>query len=330
VTALLEIAGLAVEYGGDHGAVTALDGADLVVNAGESVGIVGESGSGKTTLGLSIGRMLPPSARIVSGDIRVNGTSVLSMEADEIRRLRRTDVGFIFQDPMMTLDPTIRAGQQLQYILPPDRKGEVRADLERVRLPDPAAVARRYPHELSGGMAQRVAIAIALASRPSLLIADEPTAALDSSIRSSLLELLFSLPRTMGLALVFLSHDLRSVSRHCDRVAVMYGGRVVELGRSQDTFGRPLHPYTSALLRSAPGVEAMGQRLDPIPGLPPILRSSSAGCAFVARCSWAIDRCSTERPAYSVVDGRRVLCHRAEEVASATRGERPAAEVTAR
>jgi oligopeptide/dipeptide ABC transporter ATP-binding protein len=312
---LLEVSDLTVEYWGAQGAVTALDGADLVVRAGESIGIVGESGSGKSTFGLAVGRLLPPSARITRGDVRVNGTSVRSLDDEGIRTLRRSQLSFIFQDPMATLDPTMPVGRQLRHALPPGRDGDVHRELERVQLTDPARVARSYPHQLSGGMAQRVAIAIALAGNPSLLVADEPTAALDTAVRASILELLFSLPREVGLGLVFLSHDLRSVARYCDRVAVMYAGRLVEVGPSRECFEHPVHPYTQALLLSAPGVERIGERLRAIPGLPPVLRGSAGGCAFVARCSWAVERCSAERPDYSVIDGRRVLCHRAAETA---------------
>ncbi|MFD0660686.1 oligopeptide/dipeptide ABC transporter ATP-binding protein [Thermocatellispora tengchongensis] len=183
--------------------------------------------------------------------------------------------------------------------------------LERVRL-DPA-VARAYPHQLSGGMAQRVAIAMAMATEPRLLVADEPTAALDSQVREEVLNVVFGLAAEAGAGIVWLSHDLPAVARRCERVAVMYGGRVVEEGPAAEVLGRPAHPYTAALARSAPAAAGPGTRLVPVPGRPPVLTGPAPGCAFAPRCAFAIDRCSRERPALARVGGQTVLCHRAGE-----------------
>jgi oligopeptide/dipeptide ABC transporter ATP-binding protein len=307
---LLAVRNLTVDYG----PVRALDGADLVVEAGETVGIVGESGSGKSTLGSAIGRLLPRTAA-VDGEVRVAGEEVLALAPSQLRRLRRERLGFVFQDPIATLDPTMRVGAQLRLVL--GRRVDPLPHLERVRLADPARVARLFPHQLSGGMAQRVALAIAMAGRPQLLVADEPTSALDAQVREDVLAMLFDLAAENGTSILWLSHDLPAVARRCSRIAVMYGGRVVEDGPAAEVLGRPAHPYTAALARSAPAMAALGERLAPVPGRPPVLDGATTGCAFAPRCTFADDRCSTERPEPSTVRGQQVLCHRASELVGA-------------
>ncbi|MEU4234491.1 ABC transporter ATP-binding protein [Nonomuraea sp. NPDC026600] len=324
MSALLEVDGLEVDYG----TARALDGADLRVAAGEAVGVVGESGSGKSTLGAAIGRLLPRQAVVTAGTVRVAGEPVLDLPPAALRRLRGQRLGFVFQDPIASLDPTMRVGKQLKLVLRAQsrdgrdggrggRRGRVDGDvafhLGRVKLDDPR-VAAAYPHQLSGGMAQRVAIALAMAASPELLVADEPTASLDSQVREEVLNVVFSLAREEGTSIVWLSHDLPAVARRCDRVAVMYAGRVVESGPAAEVLGNPVHPYTAALARSAPAAATPGVRLEPVPGRPPVLTGPSAGCAFAPRCPFSEDRCTTERPEPVRVGAQDVLCHRAAEL----------------
>ena len=309
-----EITGLSVAYRSGDAKVQALDGVDLAVAAGENVGIVGESGSGKSTLGMALGRLLATSAVIESGDVRIEGRSLLDLPPAELRRVRRDRLGFVYQNPMSALDPTLRIGRQLSLVLGAGAPAEaVEALLARVGLTQPARVARSFPHELSGGMAQRVVIALAIARAPAVLIADEPTASLDATLKGVILDLLDALRESTGASLVLLSHDLRSVARRCARVAVMYGGRIVEEGASALVFSAPRHPYTRALLRAAAGQERPGQLLEPIAGVPPVLHAPARHCAYAARCDRARARCHEERPAERPVDGRTVACHYAEE-----------------
>ncbi|WP_020672962.1 ABC transporter ATP-binding protein [Amycolatopsis nigrescens] len=314
MSALLQVDDLVVDYG----SVRALDGARLTVRSGETVGIVGESGSGKSTLGAAIGGLLPRAARVTGGEVRVDGAAVGGMSAGELRALRRNRLGFIFQEPIGSLDPTMRIGKQVELAL--RGRGNRRDVLDRlatVKLADPARVARCYPHQLSGGMAQRVAIAMAMAAEPELLIADEPTAALDSQVREDVLDLVFSLAAEAGTTILWLSHDLPAVGRRCSRVVVMYGGRVVESGAAAAVLAEPRHPYTVALARSVPGAAAEGERLASIPGQPPVLTGAAAGCSFAPRCPAVLDSCAGERPRLHVSADRDVLCHRAEDAATA-------------
>ena len=312
---LLSIRNLVVDYTTRDGSVRALDGIDLELMAGESLGVVGESGSGKSTLGAAIGRILPEGARRHTGDVMLGNVSVYGSGDTRIRAMRRHDLGFIFQNPMTTLDPTMRIrGQVEQALGSAAGRTEVESLLRKVGLPDVFQVSRSYPHELSGGMAQRVVIAMAIARGPRLLIADEPTASLDASVREQILDLLLSMRAQTGAALIILSHDLHMVARNCDRVAVMYGGRIVEDGGSNEVFGRPRHPYTSALMRSAPGSEGPDGALEPIAGMPPVLSGRSEFCSFAPRCAHAIELCRTQRPAPQHMDERLVTCLRASEL----------------
>jgi peptide/nickel transport system ATP-binding protein len=315
---LLSVHDLELDYVTPRGIVRALDGATLKVGRAVTLGIVGESGSGKTTLGMAVGKLLPTNLRRAKGELLFEGRSVLDLEEAALRALRRNDLGFVFQNPMTALDPTMRIMRQVSRALGAAASGRgVRDLLAKVGLPDVERVARSYPHQLSGGMAQRVAIAIAIARNPRLLIADEPTASLDASLRDQILSLLVSLRELYGTSIVLLSHELRVVGRYCDDVAVMYGGRVVEYGRSAAVFGRPAHPYTRALLAAAPGKERPGDVLEPIRGAPPVLTGRAPNCAFSPRCQWALERCRAERPETRAVDARDVVCHRSEEVLAA-------------
>lgn len=308
---VLEVTDLVVDYESADGRYRALDGATLSVIAGETLGLVGESGSGKSTLALAAGGLLPENARMESGIVRVGEAVVTGGSASELRALRRRYLGFVFQSAIAALDPTRTVERHLL---------DVGADAELLRqvaLPVTRRILKSYPHELSGGMAQRVAIALAIAHRPRVVIADEPTASLDSSIRQQILALLFGLRTTIGASVLFLSHDIASVARFCDRVAVMYGGRVVEEGRASDVLGHPTHPYTAALLAAAPGTEASTGTLEPIPGVPPLLHGRSEACAFAPRCGFAADVCTSARPEPRAIRAQSVICHRATELALA-------------
>ena len=314
MTPVVDIAGLSVAYRRGDVRVQALDAVDLAVAPCESVGIVGESGSGKSTLGMAVGRLLAPNAAIESGDVRVEGRALVALAPAELRRVRRDRLGFVYQNPMSALDPTMRVGRQVALVLGSEARGDaIEALLARVGLPEPGRVATSFPHELSGGMAQRVVIALAVARSPAVVVADEPTASLDATLKGVILDLLDAQRATTGASLLLLSHDLRSVARRCARVAVMYGGRIVEMGASTRVFEEPRHPYTRALLRAAPGQERLGQMLEPIAGVPAVLHEPARACAYAPRCDRAIDRCRIERPLERMVDGRVVACHRAEE-----------------
>jgi oligopeptide/dipeptide ABC transporter ATP-binding protein len=316
MTHLMHADGLSLVY---RGGTRALDGADLTVDAGETVAVIGESGSGKTTLGMAVGRVLPMGAAPDQGSLTLDGADVFAASDTEIRSLRRDVLGFVFQNPMDALDPTMRIGRQLARAMArKTRKTDLLDLLARARLDDPERVLRAYPHALSGGMAQRVAIAMALARGPRLLIADEPTASLDASIRDQVMDTLAALSVEAGAALLILSHDLRLAARRADRIAVMYGGRVVEAGPAALVFAQPAHPYTAALTRAAAGTEGPQGRLAPIPGTPPTLHAPCPGCAFAPRCALAVERCRSERPLLRGIptpgQDRLVLCHRAEDM----------------
>jgi oligopeptide/dipeptide ABC transporter ATP-binding protein len=310
---LLQADDLALDYASpDASPQRALDGASLTLRVGEVLGVVGESGSGKTTLALAIGRLLPDTARRAGGDLRVNGRSVFELDAAGLRSLRRDVLGFVFQNPMSALNPTMRIGRQVS--LAAGTPNDVELLLTRAGLQDLERIVRSFPHQLSGGMAQRVVIAMAIARRPSLVIADEPTASLDAGLRDQILSLLVSLRELTGAGIVLVGHELRAIARHSDSVAVMYAGRVVEHGAASLVFSRPAHPYTAALLAVAPGHERQGEALRAIPGAPPVLSGRVEACAFNPRCAFAAPECRQRRPDLRTVAGRVVACHRSEEV----------------
>jgi peptide/nickel transport system ATP-binding protein len=320
---LVDIADLVIEYDTGTRQVRAIDGAALQVFEDETLAIVGESGSGKTTLGMAAGRLLPPEARVLGGRIHVADVDVSDADDDALRRLRHDKLGFVFQNPTTALDPTMRIGRQVALAMGGRPAPEAIAELlSRAELNEPQRILRAFPHELSGGMAQRVVIAMAIARSPQLLIADEPTASLDASIREKVMATLGRLRAESGASLVILSHDLRMIARHADRVAVMYGGRIVELGAVGQVMQAPAHPYTRALLAAAAGNERPGERLRPIPGTPPILESRCEACAYAPRCAFRETRCETERPEPRAFAGREVVCHRAEAVIAADQSPR--------
>jgi peptide/nickel transport system ATP-binding protein len=304
---VLACSDLEIDYAGRTGRVRALDGATLTVRPGEVMALVGESGSGKSTLALAAGRLLDSSAKYSGGSLTVCGTPVLECEPRALRALRRNLLGFVFQNPISALDPTMRVGRQLELADVDHSDTPPVETLAEVGLQDDLdRVWRSYPHQLSGGMAQRVAIAMVLRRQPKLIVADEPTSALDASRRGQILDLLVSSCRSRGCALLLLTHDIQSVVGRCSHIAVMYGGRVVETGLVSETLDDPLHPYTRALVGALPGDEPPGVRLEAIPGGPPVLDGPCPGCAFAPRCVEALAKCTTTRPALR--NGRRSVC----------------------
>lgn len=313
---VLELRELVVEFGARDGAVVAVAGVTLSVQPGECVGIVGESGAGKSQMLLAPFR-LTASKAAVSGAARMGGEDLLALDEHGLDRIRGARVGFVFQDPMTSLTPHRRVGDQLIEVL--EHHGRARgaaararaADLLRlVQLDEPARRLRQYPHELSGGQRQRILIAMAVACDPQLLIADEPTTALDVTVQAEILALLAKLRVERQLAIVLVSHDFGVVHRLADRVLVMYAGRVVEEGTAALVVGAPRHPYTAALLACVPRMDDPPDTpLDPIPGQPPDPRTRLAGCAFHPRCRYAAARCRVEAPALARAGARAVACH---------------------
>jgi oligopeptide/dipeptide ABC transporter ATP-binding protein len=322
VPALLEIRDLAVHYAGAAGAsVVAVDELSMDVAEGEVVGLLGESGCGKTTLLLAILGLLPASARVVKGSIRFRGRELLALGQSELRRLRGAEISIIFQEPALALNPVRRVGPQVAEVVRAHRRRGLRrcrqealSMLAEVGFAEAARIHDSYPHELSGGQQQRVIIAQALACRPALVLADEPTASLDSTTQAELRALLGVLQNRFGLALLLVSHDLGGLAALARRVLVMYAGRLVEAGTPAQVFGDPLHPYSRGLLRAlpralAPGSSPKPRELMPIPGSPPDLASLPSGCAFEPRCPDRRGEC-VERPPQETrpAEGRRVRC----------------------
>jgi oligopeptide/dipeptide ABC transporter ATP-binding protein len=317
---LLEIAGLATEISTTTGSHPALDGVSVTLPRGGTLGIVGESGSGKSMLALSIMRLLPPTIRVTSGSIRLDGEDLLRLDERAMRRVRGARVALVFQEPMTALNPLQPIGWQVAEMLVVHRRLS-RADalrraialLDRVGIPDAARRAGEHPHRLSGGLRQRVVIAMALACEPALLIADEPTTALDVTIQAQILDLLAELRVELGMAVLLISHDIELVAAFADEVAVMYAGRVVESGPARATLAAPLHPYTRALLTSVPRMDEQVARLMAIEGLPPRLDALPRGCAFQPRCAMAVPTCAQVRPVLDARGGRAAACLRIDE-----------------
>lgn len=292
-----------------------MDGADLTINAGEAVGLVGESGCGKSTLAFSVLRLVPcPPGSIEGGRILFKGRDLLSLGSDEMRKVRGREISMIFQDPMTYLNPVMTIGDQIAESIrlhqpSRDAKQATMEALASVRMPDPASVAQSYPHQLSGGMKQRALIGMAVACRPSLLIADEPTTALDVTVQAQILRLIVDLKDRLGTTLLLITHDLGIVAEICDRVYVMYAGQIVEEASVFNLFENPKHPYTDGLLRSVLSIDEFKETLEYIPGAVPDLISPPAGCRFAARCPERIPRCTTHEPPPVVMEnGSRVHC----------------------
>ncbi len=298
--ALLTVDNLRTTFRTDDGPVGAVDGVSLSVDAGKVLGIVGESGCGKSAMSLSIMGLLPKSAH-VEGSIRLGDRELVGLSSGELRQLRGDDMAMIFQDPMTSLNPVMRIGEQLveavrlhRKVSKAEARGIAVEGLAAVGIPSPEDRMRSYPMELSGGMRQRVMIAMALLNRPRLLIADEPTTALDVTTQAQILELMRELRSEVDAAIVLITHDLGVVAELCDEVAVMYAGRVVERAPVDELFARPQHPYTWGLLASLPGRNRADARLHQIPGSPPSLLRPPAGCRFAPRCAFAMDACTAD------------------------------------
>ena len=302
---LLEIEGLKTQFFTSAGTVKAVDGVSYTVEQGETVAVVGESGCGKSVTALSILRLIPwPPGRIIDGHIRFDNKDLLSLDEESMREIRGRDIGMIFQEPMTSLNPVLSIGLQLTETLVTHMEitqeaAQRRAAelLEMVGISEPNRRLKQYPHHLSGGMRQRVMIAIALSCEPKLIIADEPTTALDVTIQAQILELMKDLTRKLNVAMIIITHNLGVVARYADRVNVMYAGKIIESGSANDIYHDPKHPYTLALLKSIPRMDQARQaKLDPVEGQPPDLTKLDDGCAFRPRCRYAIDRCNADFP----------------------------------
>ncbi len=312
---LLEVSGLVTEFATREGRLRAVDGVSFALSRGEILGLVGESGSGKSVTGFSILGLIDPPGRIASGSVRFDGRELIGAPDDALRRLRGKRIAMIFQDPMMTLNPVLSVETQmvetvLAHEKVPTRVARERAieALARVGIASPGERLAQYPHQFSGGMRQRVAIAIALLHRPDLVIADEPTTALDVTVQGQILYEMQKLVRETGSALIWITHDLAVVAGLADRVAVMYAGRIVEEGTVDHVLEAPLHPYTRGLLDSVPANNPVGHRLRQIPGMTPSLLRLPPGCAFRERCARATERCAT-MPELAALGARKVRCH---------------------
>ncbi|WP_273483052.1 ABC transporter ATP-binding protein [Desulforamulus ruminis] len=314
---LLQVKDLKTHFFLEDGVVPAVDGVSFHLNRGETLAVVGESGSGKSITATSIMRLIPsPPGRIVEGEILFNGNDLLKMTEKAMRGIRGNRISMIFQEPMTSLNPVFRVGQQISESLilhqGLNKKEALEKSVEMLRLtgiPSPEKRVHDFPHQMSGGMRQRVMIAMALCCRPELLIADEPTTALDVTIQAQILELMLELKEQLGMAIMMITHDLAVVAEMADRAVVMYCGKLVEESPVLDLFDKPLHPYTRGLLKSIPGVEDQKEKLYMIEGMVPPLTHLPAGCAFAPRCPEAQPRCHQERPTLREISpGRRVSC----------------------
>jgi oligopeptide/dipeptide ABC transporter ATP-binding protein len=318
VETLLDVQNLQTQFVTGSGVVRAVDGVSWDVRPGETVALVGESGCGKSVSALSVMRLVAePAGRIVGGQVIFKGRDLLTLGPEEMRQVRGREIAMVFQEPMTSLNPVLSIGRQLTETLEahlamaPARARERAAELlGMVGIADPERRLRQYPHQFSGGMRQRIMIAMALACEPALILADEPTTALDVTIQAQILELMKSLSRRLGAAMLMITHNLGVVARYADRVNVMYAGRIVERGTAREIYGDPRHPYTLGLLRSVPRLdEPRRAKLVPIPGQPPDLTRLPPGCAFVARCLFAVSRCRDERPGLEELSpGHRSAC----------------------
>jgi oligopeptide/dipeptide ABC transporter ATP-binding protein len=317
--ALLRVEHLVTEFATDGGVLRAVDDVSFEIPAGGTIGIVGESGCGKSVTSLSILRLIQRPGKVASGKIVFEGRDLLALSEKEMRSIRGREIAMVFQEPMSSLNPVYTVGEQIAESIILHQKKSKREALARavellalVGIPSPAERVSAYPHQLSGGMRQRVMIAMALACDPKLLIADEPTTALDVTIQAQILELLADLRKKTGMAVMLITHDLGLVAEFAEHVVVMYAGRVVESAPVKDLFRKPQHPYTRGLLRSVPSYSdnARKPRLPTIPGVVPDLRKLPPGCRFRDRCDVAIDRCASEEPTLDArPDGRLVRCH---------------------
>jgi peptide/nickel transport system ATP-binding protein len=330
---LLEVKDLVVEFPTRRGVLRAVDQVSFTLKPGEVLGLVGESGAGKSLTGAAIIRLLEPPGRIGGGEVRLKGERIDTLDADALRRVRGRRIGMVFQDPLTSLNPLYTVGQQLietirTHLPLSEADARQRAIDLLVEVGIPAAARRldSYPHEFSGGMRQRVVIALALAAEPELVIADEPTTALDVSVQAQIIQVLKRLCRDKNTAVILVTHDMGVIAETADRVAVMYAGRIVEIGPVRDVIKAPRHPYTRGLMGSIPDPDAEAERLTQIAGTMPRLNAIPTGCAFNPRCDHVFDRCRAERPRMRPVGAGEVACFLDEAVLLDTRPAR--AEVT--
>jgi peptide/nickel transport system ATP-binding protein len=303
--ALFQVDNLTVDFFMRHGSVRVVEGVSFAVDRGETFGLVGESGSGKTVTSLAaLGLVGPPTGRVVEGSVRLAGRELVGLPRRELRKLRGRDISMIFQEPRRSLDPAFSVGDQIAETVRAHTGASRRAAwqravemLELVQIPSASRRAHEYPHQFSGGMAQRVMLAVALSCSPKVLIADEPTTALDVTVQAQVLQLIRDVQAEFGLAVLFISHDLGVIAEMCDRVAVMYAGQIVEIGDVHNVFLHPRQPYTAALLASIPNPEVSSGYLTAIPGAVPPAHAWPTGCRFHPRCAYALDVCKTEAPA---------------------------------
>ncbi len=324
---LLEVRDLKTYFFTDDGVVKAVDGISYEVEAGETLGLVGESGCGKSVSALSLLRLIPsPPGRIVGGEVLFEGEDLLKVSDDEIRHVRGNRIAMIFQEPMTSLNPVLTISRQLTEALELHLKLDGTAAKQRaiqlldmVGIPEAAARIDDYPHQFSGGMRQRVMIAMALSCNPKLLLADEPTTALDVTIQAQVLEILARLSREFGTAVIIITHNLGVVARYADRVNVMYAGKIIETAASKALYANPKHPYTLGLLKSVPRLDqARKSKLVPIEGVPPDLINMPPGCPFYARCTYRVDKCAQEMPPLADIEERhRVACWEWQNVGAA-------------
>ena len=314
---LLEVEDLRTSFRTPHGTARAVDGVSFTVQAGETVGLVGESGCGKSVTALSIlGLVRPPGAIAPESRVRFESRDLSSLPERDLRAVRGARIAMVFQEPMASLNPVLRVGEQVAEVARiharasrDDAWARAIAMLAQVGLPDPAASARRYPHELSGGMRQRVMLAAALMLRPALLIADEPTTALDVTVQAQILELISALQREMGMAVLLITHDLGVIAERAQRVLVMYAGQIVEEAPVRELFANPKHPYSQGLLAAAPRLGAHRERLAVIPGIVPSATEWPSGCRFRDRCELAFEKCTTEPPLVRIGASHTARCH---------------------
>ena len=312
---LLEVKNLKVEFPGRHGTLLALDDISFDIAPGEILGVVGESGAGKSLTGAAIIGLLEPPGRVSGGQILLDGQRIDQLDADQMRRIRGRQIGAVFQDPLTSLNPLYTVGRQLVETIVthlPMNAAQARERaidlLRQTGIPAPEARVDQYPHQFSGGMRQRVVIALALAAEPRLIVADEPTTALDVSIQAQIIALLKRLAKDKGAAVMLITHDMGVIAETCDRVAVMYAGRVAELGPVYDVIHRPAHPYSRGLMGSIPAMDEDRERLLQIDGAMPRLNAIPRGCAFNPRCTEAFERCRNDRPDLLPAGATRAAC----------------------
>jgi len=317
---LLEVDSLTVEYITRRGKVRAVDEVSFSLEKGETLGVAGESGSGKSTLGLSIIRLVPPTGVIVKGQIKIDEADIVKLPENKMRTIRGRKVAYIFQDPMTSLNPVKKIGTHFTELIKthePNIKKEEAIERTKNVLNSLGILPERindYPHQFSGGMRQRIMIGLGITLNPDLVIADEPTTALDVIVQAKILDLLGSLRKVYGMALILISHDLSIILERCDKIIVMYGGNMVEYANSTELYENPLHPYTKGLLKSIPNIELSDQKLSAIPGSPPNMLNTPEGCRFNPRCEYAQGKCQFKTPSMVNVGGNHfVRCFSAEE-----------------